>query len=124
MAAGVGPSAAASSMLLLLLFFSLTSVPNPATALTCEEVVTSLSGCLAYLRGAGAAPPPPTGCCAGVRHLLDAARTTPDRQQGCRCIQSILRSFSGLNLSRAAAVPGGCRVDIGYPVSLSLDCST
>ncbi|KAI3834012.1 hypothetical protein MKX03_003393 [Papaver bracteatum] len=45
-------------------------------AISCGMVVSKVSPCIGYLKGA-ALPPI---CCAGLKFLLGAAHTTPDRQ--------------------------------------------
>ncbi|MGD7340702.1 non-specific lipid-transfer protein [Ralstonia pseudosolanacearum] len=97
------------------------AAPYAEATITCGQVATSLGPCLGYLRG-GAGPSPPAGCCNGVRSLNSKARTTPDRQAGCNCLKSLART-SGINANYASGLPGKCGVSIGYPISLSVDCS-
>ncbi|CAA7052125.1 unnamed protein product [Microthlaspi erraticum] len=90
-------------------------------ALSCGTVNGNLAPCIGYLtQGA----PLPQGCCTGVGSLNRLARTTPDRQQACRCLQGAARALgSSLNAGRAAGLPKACRVSISYPISTSTNCN-
>ncbi|KAJ4704251.1 Non-specific lipid-transfer protein [Melia azedarach] len=97
-------------------------ITAPVThALTCGQVTSSLGPCIPFLRTGGGSPPVP--CCNGVRSLNAAARTTPDRQTACRCLQTAARQISGINPNVAAGLPGACGVNIPYKISTSTDCS-
>ncbi|PIA32477.1 hypothetical protein AQUCO_04500232v1 [Aquilegia coerulea] len=105
---------------LVLVAFMLVTAPYAAQgAISCGQVVNKLSPCIKYLQGAGPLPP---ACCAGVRALNGAAKTTPDRQTACGCIKSAANSFK-VNPGLANGLPGKCGVSIGYPISPSVDCS-
>ncbi|CAN4115941.1 unnamed protein product [Withania somnifera] len=91
-----------------------------AEGLTCGQVTASVAACISYVRGG---PGPTSGCCAGIRGLNNAARTTPDRQTACNCLKAVAGSISGINFSRAADLPGKCGISIPYKISPSTDCS-
>ncbi|CAI9268704.1 unnamed protein product [Lactuca saligna] len=93
------------------------AAPYAEAAITCAQVVSSLSPCLSYLKNGGAVP---SACCNGVKSLNSAARTTPDRQTACRCLKS---ASGGVNPGNAASLPGKCGVSIPYKISPSTDCS-
>ncbi|KAL7616722.1 hypothetical protein Lser_V15G02749 [Lactuca serriola] len=93
------------------------AAPYAEAAITCGQVVSSLSQCASYLRNGGAVPP---ACCSGVKSLNSAARTTPDRQTVCGCLK---RASGGVNAGNAASLPGKCGVNIPYKISPSTDCS-
>ncbi|KAG2289869.1 hypothetical protein Bca52824_049473 [Brassica carinata] len=58
-------------------------------------------------------------CCTGVSKLNSIARTTPDRQQACRCLKTAASALgSGLNAGRAAGLPKACGVNVPFPISL------
>ncbi|KAG2333415.1 hypothetical protein Bca52824_004595 [Brassica carinata] len=78
-----------------------------------------MSPCFAYLRQGGTVPP---ACCGGMRDLNGIAQTTPDRQQACKCVQSIVSTIFGLNPNLAAGLPGLCGVSFPYPISVSNNC--
>ncbi|QCE03114.1 hypothetical protein DEO72_LG8g1135 [Vigna unguiculata] len=92
-----------------------------AHAITCGQVTTSLASCINFLKNGGQVPP---SCCAGVKSLNSAAKTTPDRQAVCNCLKSAAASISGFNANNAAILPGKCGVSIPYKISTSTNCAT
>ncbi|EHA8590953.1 putative Non-specific lipid-transfer protein [Cocos nucifera] len=106
--------------LVAILAVMLVAAPNAADAITCGQVVSYLSPCIAYVRNGG---PIPNGCCDGVRGLVAAAKTTPDRQTACNCVKNAAAGISGLNPGLVAGIPGKCVVSIPYAISPSTDCS-
>ncbi|KAL5712061.1 hypothetical protein ACHQM5_014268 [Ranunculus cassubicifolius] len=97
------------------------AAPYAEAAITsCGQVVGGLSSCLPYLRSAGGPLPP--ACCAGVKSLNSAAKTTADRQTACNCLKRV-GSSGGINLSLASGLPGKCGVNVGYPINVNVDCS-
>ena len=98
-------------------------VAGPITtnaALSCGTVSGNLAACIGYLTQNG---PLPRGCCTGVTNLNNMARTTPDRQQACRCLVGAANSFPTLNAARAAGLPKACGVNIPYKISKSTNCN-
>uniref|UniRef100_A0A7N0T6N5 Non-specific lipid-transfer protein n=1 Tax=Kalanchoe fedtschenkoi TaxID=63787 RepID=A0A7N0T6N5_KALFE len=113
----------ASSLKIATIFLLCLFVAQPFAAqatITCGTVARALGPCIPYLQGKGAVA---TACCGGVRSLLSAASTTPDRQQVCRCLKSAAGSVRGLNYRAAAGLPGACRVSIPYAISPKTDCT-
>ncbi|KAL1193687.1 Non-specific lipid-transfer protein 2 [Cardamine amara subsp. amara] len=100
-------------------------VAGPITAnaaLSCGTVNGNLAGCIGYLTQGF---PLTRGCCNGVINLNNLARTTPDRQQACTCLQNAARAVGpGLNSARAAGLPGACNVNIPYKISTRTNCKT
>nr|P23802.1 RecName: Full=Non-specific lipid-transfer protein; Short=LTP; AltName: Full=Alpha-amylase inhibitor I-2 [Eleusine coracana]prf//1003192A inhibitor I2,alpha amylase [Eleusine coracana] len=91
-------------------------------AISCGQVSSAIGPCLAYARGAGAAPS--ASCQSGVRSLNAAARTTADRRAACNCsLKSAASRVSGLNAGKASSIPGRCGVRLPYAISASIDCS-
>ncbi|CAN1229989.1 Non-specific lipid-transfer protein [Linum grandiflorum] len=92
-------------------------------AVSCGQVASALAPCVPYLQGNGMATP---GCCGGVKSLNAAATTTPDRQAACRCLKSTSASIpaSSINYGLAAGLPGRCGVNVGFPISPSVDCNS
>ncbi|KAL5714700.1 hypothetical protein ACHQM5_016625 [Ranunculus cassubicifolius] len=86
-------------------------------AITCGQVAGGLASCIPYLRSGGSVPP---ACCAGVRSLNSAAKTTPDRRTACTCLKNLGKSFTS---GYAVSLPGKCGVNIGYPISQSVNCA-
>jgi len=92
-----------------------------AHAITCGQVTSSLTPCLAFLTKGGMVPP---SCCVGVRSLNAAAKTTPDRQAVCNCLKSAAAGISGFNANNAAILPGKCGGNNPYKNSPSTNCAT
>ncbi|XP_076887819.1 non-specific lipid-transfer protein-like [Bidens hawaiensis] len=109
----------ATKVMCLVLVCMVVGVPC-TEAITCGQVVSALVPCLGYLTKGGAVPP---ACCAGVRGLNNAAKSTPDRQTACGCLKGVYASNSGINLGFAGSLPGKCGVNVPYKISPSTDCS-
>lgn len=105
--------------LLCMVVMSATVPRGAEAALGCGQVVGSLAPCMTYLTGG----PLAGGCCPGIQKLLALAKTTPDRQSACNCLKSAAKSYKNLDLSKAAGLPGACKVNIPYKISPSTDCS-
>ncbi|PIN21379.1 hypothetical protein CDL12_05924 [Handroanthus impetiginosus] len=103
---------------LLIIFLAVTG-PQADAAISCGVVLTSLSPCIGYLQRGGAITP---SCCAGAKSLNNAAKTTPDLQAACRCIQTLVPSVRA-NPSFVNSLPQKCGINIPYNYSPSLDCS-
>ncbi|KAL6987979.1 hypothetical protein U1Q18_013725 [Sarracenia purpurea var. burkii] len=95
--------------------------PYAEAAISCGQVVTSLTPCISYLRSNGG--PVPAPCCNGIKSLNSAARTTPDRQAACNCMKSASGSVPGVNIKLAGSLPGKCGVNIPYKISPNTDCT-
>ena len=110
-------TAAAAVVLAILLVAS----PHIADAITCSQVASAVSPCIAYAKsGAGS---PPANCCAGVRNLNSLAKSTPDRQATCNCLKNLANSVSGVKPGVVGSLPGKCGVSVPFPISASTDCS-
>ncbi|KAL5731310.1 lipid-transfer protein [Ranunculus cassubicifolius] len=96
------------------------SAPYATEAITCGQVAANVAPCIGYFRSGGAPPP---ACCSGVRSLNSAAKTTPDCQTACSSIKTITKSIPGINGGMFSSLPRKCAVNIGYPISLNMDCS-
>ncbi|KAG9443605.1 hypothetical protein H6P81_014945 [Aristolochia fimbriata] len=95
--------------------------PYAEAAVTCGTVVSNLSPCIGYLRGASKVIP--ATCCSGIRNLNSAAQTTADRKTACNCLKSAAAGIAGLNYGLAAALPAACKVNIPYKISPSTNCN-
>ncbi|KAG8377125.1 hypothetical protein BUALT_Bualt09G0135900 [Buddleja alternifolia] len=97
--------------------------PPAEAAVDCNSVIQYLSPCLLYVTNRG---PLASGCCSGIKGLYGAARTTGDRQAVCGCLKSLAGSSAagGVNLAKAAGLPGQCGVNIPYKISPSTDCKS
>nr|AAT68265.1 lipid transfer protein precursor [Nicotiana glauca] len=92
--------------------------PHADAAISCGQVVTSLTPCINYVRQGGDIP---TACCSGIKTLNSQATSTPDRQTACNCIKSAAGSISGINFGLASSLPGKCGVNLPYKISPSID---
>lgn len=115
--AGVAMKTTTCMMFLIAVVVLMT--PRGEAAIGCGTVVSSLKPCLPYVTGKG----PLGSCCGGVKGLYSAAKTTADRQSVCTCLKSLAGSYTGVNLGKAAGLPGQCGVSIPYKISPSTDCS-
>ncbi|MHC5589683.1 non-specific lipid-transfer protein, partial [Escherichia coli] len=109
----------AAIVLLLVILIANTARPASA-AVTCGQVAVAIAPCIIYARNGGTVP---LGCCNGVRSLNSATKTTPDRQQACICLKKLVQSIAGIKMPIVSGIPAKCHVNIGYPISLSTDCS-
>ncbi|PNT71055.1 hypothetical protein BRADI_2g22278v3 [Brachypodium distachyon] len=72
-------------------------------ALSCSTVYNTLMPCLGYVQSGGAVP---RGCCTGIKRLVSAARTTPDRRAARVCLKNVAAGAAGGPcLTRAAGLP-------------------
>ncbi|CAN1166206.1 Non-specific lipid-transfer protein [Linum perenne] len=90
-------------------------------AITCGQVASSVGPCIGYITGKGPLTP---ACCGGIKRLNGAAASTPDRQAACRCLKSAAGGISGINYGLAGGLPGKCGVNVGFPISQSVNCNT
>lgn len=111
--------AALMKLMCTMLIAAAVVAPLAEAAIGCNTVASKMAPCLPYVTGKG----PLGGCCGGVKGLIDAARTTPDRQAVCNCLKTLAKSYSGINLGNAAGLPGKCGVSIPYQISPNTDCS-
>lgn len=89
-------------------------------ATSCMTVDSDILPCTAFVSGAVAQPA--KACCDGIRSLNSAASTTEMRKAACKCIKSLIGG-APINYTTAAELPKRCGVDIGIPISPSVDCS-
>ncbi|XP_062182882.1 non-specific lipid-transfer protein 4-like [Phragmites australis] len=111
----------ARSAQLAVLVALLVATAPAVSAVTCGQVVSMLSPCLNYAMGRSPTTTP--ACCAGVRGLNNAARTTADRQTTCNCLKQQTSGMGGLKPNIVAGIPSKCGVSVPYAISPSTDCS-
>lgn len=92
---------------------------QPALAVTCGQVETSLAPCMPYLTGGGN---PAAACCNGVQNLKALTPTTTDRRDACRCVKAAASKFQNIKEDAASALPNKCGVQIGIPISMNTNC--
>ncbi|XP_061349034.1 non-specific lipid-transfer protein 1-like [Gastrolobium bilobum] len=105
----------------VMMCMALVGAPMAEAAITCGQVVSSLTPCITYLTRGGAPTP---GCCNGVKGVNNAAKTTADRQAACNCLKTAAGSIRGFDANNAASLPGKCGVNIPYKISTSTNCAT
>ena len=88
--------------------------------LPCNQIASKLASCVNFLTKGGIPLPV---CCTGVRNIVSASKTTPDRQDACKCLKSIATGVKGINYNNAASLPGKCKVNIPYKISPNTDCA-
>ncbi|CAN4127861.1 unnamed protein product [Withania somnifera] len=88
---------------------------------TCNTVYSNLEPCLGYVLGGGSNVP--SECCSGLKSLLSTAHSTSDLQSACKCVKSVASSATGVQISRAAKIPGICKANIPFKISADVDCS-
>ncbi|CAN7062434.1 unnamed protein product [Brassica rapa subsp. trilocularis] len=114
----------AGVMKLVCLVLACMIVAGPITAnaaLTCGTVNSNVAPCIGYITQGG---PLPGACCTGVSKLNSMARTTPDRQQACRCLKTAASALGpSLNAGRAAGIPKACGVSVPFPISTNTNCN-
>uniref|UniRef100_A0A803MHX6 Non-specific lipid-transfer protein n=1 Tax=Chenopodium quinoa TaxID=63459 RepID=A0A803MHX6_CHEQI len=94
--------------------------PHAEAALTCSTVTKDIAQCISYLKGGDS---PSDACCSGVKTLKSLASTPEDKKTACNCLKTAAASVSGLDATKAAALPGKCGVSIPYSISPQTDCS-
>jgi hypothetical protein len=99
----------------------LVAAETASAAISCRDVTSAISPCLAYAMGRASAPS--AGCCSGVKSLSNKASSKADRQAACSCLKSMAGRLGGVSMGNAAGIPGKCGVNIGMPISSSVDCS-
>ncbi|KAK1647228.1 hypothetical protein QYE76_065036 [Lolium multiflorum] len=115
-------AAAAQIVVVAIVAAMLLSAPYAANAaISCGQVSSSLSPCMAYAKG-GATPS--AGCCSGVRSLANSAKSTADKRAACTCLKKLVGSISGINAGNAASIPSKCKVSIPYAISTSVNCNS
>ncbi|XP_078441055.1 non-specific lipid-transfer protein 3-like [Wolffia australiana] len=100
----------------------LVTSPYANAAVTCGSVLGSISPCFTYVLGR--VKTPSLQCCSGVKTVSFRAATKPDRQATCTCLKSIASTNRALNVGRASSLPRLCKVNVPFPISLSVDCTS
>ncbi|XP_044977482.1 non-specific lipid-transfer protein 2B-like [Hordeum vulgare subsp. vulgare] len=91
-------------------------------AISCSAVYSTLMPCLQYVQQGGT---PARGCCAGIQNLLAEANNSPDRRTICGCLKNVANAApGGSEITRAAALPSKCNVNLPYKISPSVDCNS
>lgn len=94
--------------------------PHAEAAVSCGQVASSLFPCLTYLRNGGVVP---DTCCAGVKGLNSAAKSTADKKTACGCLKNAYNALPGIQAPLASSLPSKCGVSIPYKISPNTDCN-
>ncbi|KAI4356140.1 hypothetical protein L6164_000187 [Bauhinia variegata] len=92
-----------------------------ADAITCSQSQGVVLPCLGYLRNGGATVP--ASCCGAVRNLNNLAKTKPDRQTVCRCLEAVLKVIPGIKPAVVGGIPGKCGIHFSFQISPTMDCN-
>ncbi|KAF2309007.1 hypothetical protein GH714_000060 [Hevea brasiliensis] len=104
----------ATKLACVLLMCLVVGEPLAYAAITCGDVTTKLAPCISYLRGTGTLS---SDCCSGVKALNSEAKTTPDRQDACKCLKTSAANVPGLNYSLASGLLAN--VVLAFPSQLA-----
>ncbi|KAI4356141.1 hypothetical protein L6164_000188 [Bauhinia variegata] len=96
-------------------------LPMAESVITCTQTQSAVVPCLGYLKSGGATVPAP--CCNAVRSLNNLAKTTPDWQAACRCIEAAVKAVPGIKPAALSAIPGKCGIHLPFQISPTMDCS-
>ncbi|KAF5725744.1 non-specific lipid-transfer protein D cotyledon-specific isoform-like [Tripterygium wilfordii] len=105
---------------LLSLLFLLANV-NEA-AVPCNAVTAKAAGCVGFAMGRDSTPSP--ACCSGLQQLAETVKTLDDKKAICRCLKGAVKAFPGVKDSSLNKIPGACHINVGFPVSLTINCET
>lgn len=103
--------------LVFLLFF----VAHDTNAeITCDTVVSKAIHCVAFARGTDTMPS--AECCSGMQQLAQSAQSIDDKKAVCKCLKSKVGRYNGVQDKFLSTIPGICKIEVGFPISLSIDC--
>lgn len=97
-------------------------VVEPAGAITCQDVSSTIGSCVAYVTGKQ--PRPTAACCAGVRRLHSLASTTAARRTACNCLKSREGRIKNIRDQNLSALPGLCSVSLAFRLSTRTNCNS
>uniref|UniRef100_A0ACD6A6G6 Uncharacterized protein n=1 Tax=Avena sativa TaxID=4498 RepID=A0ACD6A6G6_AVESA len=91
-----------------------------SAAISCTTVYSTLLPCLGYVQSGGVVPP---ACCEGIKKVVSAGRSTPDRRAICACLKNIgSGAAGGPYASRAEGLPGRCKAPLPYKTGPNGSC--
>ncbi|KAL6567227.1 hypothetical protein OROGR_000895 [Orobanche gracilis] len=106
-------------LILLTLVYSSAHLSN-AAAITCGAVDMKAAPCIGFATGRETKPS--AGCCSGLQQLAWTVKTVYDKKAVCRCLKAGVRHFSGVQDKYLRQIPAACRIRLGFPVSVNIDC--
>ncbi|KAK3031309.1 hypothetical protein RJ639_035215 [Escallonia herrerae] len=108
-----------SMVLLLSVLFVLA---NRSDAISCGDVTVKAASCLNFAMGKDAKPA--QACCNGLQQLAGTVRSLDDKKAICRCLKDGVKKFAGVQDKYLSQIPTACKIKVGFPVSLSVNCDT
>ncbi|XP_021614820.1 non-specific lipid-transfer protein C, cotyledon-specific isoform [Manihot esculenta] len=108
------------SVLILLSFLFCLANVNEA-AVPCSTVDAKAAACVGFATGKATTPSP--ACCSGLQQLAQTVKTVDDKKAICRCLKAASGSL-GIKDQFLSKIPGACHINVGFPVSTSVNCET
>ncbi|KAK7384885.1 hypothetical protein VNO78_30590 [Psophocarpus tetragonolobus] len=99
-----------------------TTAIEPKNDFDCLKAKFSLVSCVGYLTDI--VDKPPIACCDAIAGVKSAAPTKADRVAACECLTTVASQFPNLDEARIVSLPKVCGVDIGFPISKQMNCSS
>ncbi|XP_071713890.1 non-specific lipid-transfer protein 1-like [Rutidosis leptorrhynchoides] len=109
------------TVLLILLFVSMNNASILVNAMTCEDAITHMLPCEAFVMGFGQISVP---CCQSVQSLIQFANTSPqERTSACQCLKQAA-GILGINVARVQQIPKLCHIDVDMSlIDPNIDCN-
>ncbi|QCE01609.1 hypothetical protein DEO72_LG7g2908 [Vigna unguiculata] len=95
---------------------------KPVNGFSCVQAKLSLLTCLPFLTTNQESPS--STCCNAVSNVRASAPTKPELREACECLKATANEIPNLNKDKVAQLPKLCNVDVGFPISTDIDCST
>ncbi|KAM7505747.1 hypothetical protein LguiB_004651 [Lonicera macranthoides] len=88
----------------------------------CGTVTMKAAPCLNFATGKDAKPAP--ACCTGLTQLAGSVKSVSDKKDICRCLKNGVKSIGGVQDKFLTQIPTACKIKVGFPVSISVNCET
>ncbi|QCE01870.1 hypothetical protein DEO72_LG7g3170 [Vigna unguiculata] len=95
---------------------------KPVNGFSCVQAKLSLLTCLPFLTTNQESLS--SACCNAVRNVRASAPTKSELREACDCLKSTANETPNLNKDKVVQLPKLCNVDVGFPISKDIDCST
>lgn len=104
--------------LIPIFFFISTNIIH--AAVPCQTVQAKSGACVMFALGRAQKPAP--SCCTGLQQLAQSVTSLEDKKSICRCLKAGAKSFGGLQDRFLSQLPAACHIQLGFPVSINIDC--
>lgn len=91
-------------------------------AISCGVVDMKAASCVTFAQGK--APTPLPACCSGLQQLASTVKSVDDKKAICRCLKAGVKNFAGVQDKFLSKLPGACKINVGFPVSMNTNCET